>query len=159
LKTHVPTRFTGAVKNLYGTISAGLLTDLHGDHAKLEEFSHALLDIFSLTRPALTVMDAVVGMEGADPANGTPRNIGLVITDAVAVDAMAQMIIGLDPLEVGTTYSTHIRVLGIPRRSMSWGDRLRERGGFPASACPRGAPETPPPRSSADPLDTIRSNR
>lgn len=30
------------------------------------------MDIFSVVRPALTVMDGIVAMEGAGPANGTP---------------------------------------------------------------------------------------
>ena len=115
LKTHALNRFTGAVKNLYGIIPAGLRKRLHGDHPEPREFCQALVDVFSVARPALTVMDAVVGMEGAGPANGTPRAIGLVIAgaDAVAVDAVAQMIIGLDPLEVGTTFNAHVRGLGI----------------------------------------------
>ncbi|NOX45315.1 MAG: DUF362 domain-containing protein [Caldiserica bacterium] len=115
LKTHALTRFTGAVKNLYGIIPAGLRKRLHGDHPEPDEFCRVLVDILRVARPALTVMDAVVAMEGAGPANGTPRDLGLVIAgaDAVAVDAVAQMIIGLDPLGVGTTRSAHARGLGI----------------------------------------------
>ncbi len=114
LKTHVLTRFTGAVKNLYGIIPAGLRKKLHGDHPDPGEFCQVLVDILSVARPALTVMDAVVAMEGAGPANGTPRDLGLVIVgaDAVNVDAVAQLIIGLDPF-VGTTHSAHVRGLGI----------------------------------------------
>lgn len=115
LKTHALTFFTGAVKNFYGVIPAGLRTKLHGAHPKPEEFAHVLVDIFSVVRPALTVMDAVVGMEGPGPANGSPRKVGLVIAggDAVAVDAVAQEVIGLDPRRVWTTRHAHSRGLGI----------------------------------------------
>ncbi len=115
LKTHALTTFTGAIKNFYGVIPTGLRTALHGEHPKPAEFSQVLVDIFSLVRPALTVMDGVVAMEGAGPANGTPRPLGLVLAgaDAVAVDAVAQAIIGLDPLRVWTTYHAHIRGLGV----------------------------------------------
>lgn len=115
LKTHSLTLFTGAVKNFYGIIPAGLRTALHGEHPKPEEFSQVLVDIFSVARPALTVMDAVVAMEGAGPANGDPRKVGLVIAggDAVAVDAIAQLIVGLDPMGVWTTRHAHLRGLGV----------------------------------------------
>ena len=115
LKTHSLTVFTGAVKNFYGIVPAGLRTKLHGDHPKPEEFSQLLVDIFSVVRPALTVMDAVVAMEGAGPANGEPRRVGLVIAsgDAVAVDATAQSIVGLNPMRVWTTRHAHLRGLGV----------------------------------------------
>ncbi|MGC8963192.1 MAG: DUF362 domain-containing protein [Candidatus Bipolaricaulaceae bacterium] len=115
LKTHALTTFTGAVKNFYGVIPTGLRTALHGEHPEPREFAQVLVDIFSLVRPALTVMDGVVAMEGPGPANGTPRPLGLILasSDAVAVDAVAQAIIGLDPLRVWTTYHAHNRGLGV----------------------------------------------
>lgn len=115
LKTHALTTFTGAIKNFYGVIPTGLRTALHGEHPQPAEFAKVLVDIFSLVRPALTVMDGVVAMEGPGPANGTPRPLGLILAgaDAVAVDAVAQAIIGLDPLRVWTTYHAHIRGLGV----------------------------------------------
>jgi uncharacterized protein (DUF362 family) len=114
LKTHSLTLFTGAVKNFYGVVPAGLRTRFHGDHPRPAEFCQLLVDIFSVARPALTIMDAVVGMEGAGPANGAPREIGLIIAgeDAVAVDAVAQSIVGLEPLRVWTTRHAHDRGLG-----------------------------------------------
>lgn len=114
LKTHALTTFTGAVKNLYGVIPAGLRTRFHGEHPKPQAFAQVLVDIFSAVRPTLTVMDGIVAMEGAGPANGTPRTLGLIIAspDAVAVDAVAQAIIGLAPLRVWTTRLAHERGLG-----------------------------------------------
>ena len=115
LKTHALTTFTGAIKNFYGVIPTGLRTRLHGEHPKPEEFAQVLVDIFSTARPALTVMDGIVAMEGPGPANGIPRPLGLILAgaDAVAVDAVAQAIIGLDPLRVWTTYHAHARGLGV----------------------------------------------
>ncbi|MBC7099974.1 DUF362 domain-containing protein, partial [Candidatus Bipolaricaulota bacterium] len=90
-------------------------TALHGEHPQPAEFAKVLVDIFSLVRPVLTVMDGVVAMEGPGPANGSPRPLGLILAsaDAVAVDAVAQAIIGLDPLRVWTTYHAHTRGLGV----------------------------------------------
>lgn len=115
LKTHALTTFTGAIKNFYGVIPTGVRTALHGEHPHPAEFSQVLVDIFSLVRPALTLMDGIVAMEGPGPANGTPRQLGLILAsnDAVAVDAVAQTIIGLEPLRVWTTYHAHTRGLGV----------------------------------------------
>ncbi len=114
LKTHALTTFTGAIKNLYGVIPTGQRTALHGEHPQPADFARVLVDIFSAVKPALTVMDGIVAMEGAGPANGTPRPLGLILAgpDAVAVDAVAQAVIGLDPLRVWTTYHAHQRGLG-----------------------------------------------
>ncbi|MBC7093244.1 DUF362 domain-containing protein [Candidatus Bipolaricaulota bacterium] len=115
LKTHSLTLFTGAVKNMYGAIPAGLRTRYHGEYPKPAEFGQLLVDIFSVAKPHLTVMDGIMAMEGAGPANGTLRPLGLVLAgrDAVAVDAVASRIIGIDPFRVGTTKAAHERGLGV----------------------------------------------
>jgi uncharacterized protein (DUF362 family)/Pyruvate/2-oxoacid:ferredoxin oxidoreductase delta subunit len=104
LKTHVLTCFTGATKNLFGVIP-GL--DKPGFHAKLHtlhNFSAMLLDVTYLVKPALVVMDGVVGMEGDGPRAGDPRQVGVLLLgrDSVALDAVATTIVGINPLEVET---------------------------------------------------------
>jgi len=115
LKTHSLTLLTGGVKNLYGTIPSGLRTRFHGDHPRLEDFCQVLVDIFATAKPTLTIMDGIVAMEGEGPAGGKPRNLGLMLAslDAVALDAAAGRIIGLDPTEVLTTRIAHERGLGV----------------------------------------------
>ena len=115
LKTHSLTLLTGGVKNLYGTIPSGLRTRFHGDHPRLEDFCQVLVDIFATAKPMLTIMDGIVAMEGEGPAGGKPRNLGLMLAsqDAVALDAVAGRIIGLDPTEVLTTRIAHKRGLGV----------------------------------------------
>lgn len=115
LKTHSLTLFTGAVKNLYGAIPAGLRIRFHGQYKNPSEFNQALVDIFSVAKPRLTIMDGIAAMEGAGPANGTVRNLGVILAsrDAVALDAVATRIIGLDPLEVNSTRYAHERGFGI----------------------------------------------
>jgi len=115
LKTHSLTLFTGAVKNMYGAIPAGLRTRFHGQYKNPSEFNQVLVDIFSVAKPHFTIMDGLAAMEGAGPANGSVRNLGVILTsrDAVALDAVATRIIGLDPLAVGSTRYAHERGLGI----------------------------------------------
>ena len=104
LKTHGLMRYTGAVKNLFGTIP-GLIKP--GYHVKLQtadQFAEMLLDLASFVRPALTVMDAVVGMDGDGPSAGRPFPIGALLAgaDPTAVDVAAVALAGHDPLVIPT---------------------------------------------------------
>ena len=99
-KTHGMTVLTGAVKNLFGCIPGKRKVQWHFntgvDH---DEFSRMLVELSCVLRPSLTVMDAVVGMEGNGPGSGDPRRIGVLIAgrDPVAVDVVAGNIVGLSP--------------------------------------------------------------
>ena len=97
MKTHLFMRMTGAVKNNFGIIP-GLAKP--GFHAKLHDtrhFADMLLDLAQYVSPRLTIMDAVVGMEGDGPSAGAPKKIGLLIasTNQLAIDVVAGEIMGL----------------------------------------------------------------
>jgi uncharacterized protein (DUF362 family)/NAD-dependent dihydropyrimidine dehydrogenase PreA subunit len=115
LKTHSLITFTGGIKNLYGVIPSGLRRRFHGDYLRMEDFSQMLVDIFSVARPHLTIMDGIMAMEGEGPGSGKMRKLGLVLAsrDTVALDAVATKIIGLKPEEVLTTRYAGERGLGI----------------------------------------------
>lgn len=114
LKTHSAAIFTGAVKNMYGCIPGFRKAEYHRMLPKLKEFSELLVDILSVSRPSLAIMDGIVGMEGNGPSAGNPRKVGVVIAgaDSVAVDAVASSIIGLNPFDVYSTRIAHRRGLG-----------------------------------------------
>ena len=105
LKTHTLTGLTGAVKVAFGAVPSPLKTEYHLRLPKVGDFSRALLDICSLVNPQLTVMDAVVGMEGEGPSAGNPRPIGAILAsaDSLACDVAAAALVGLDSLAVSTT--------------------------------------------------------
>jgi len=117
LKTHSLTILTGGVKNMYGIIPGGLRTRFHGDYAAKEDFAQVLTDIFSAARPQMTVTDGVIAMEGEGPAAGKLRRLGVVLAsrDAVALDAVAARVIGLDPMDILTTRYASERKLGVGR--------------------------------------------
>ncbi len=117
LKTHMLTVFTGAVKNMYGTLPVGQRRRYHGEFRRSEDFGRMLTDVFSASVPQLTIMDAISAMQGEGPSGGTMKHLGVVLAgrDAVAVDAVAGRIIGLDPNDVDTTRHCHRRGLGIGR--------------------------------------------
>lgn len=115
LKTHSLCVFTGGVKNMYGTIPSGLRRKFHAEYIRNEDFSQVLTDIFSAIRPQLTIMDGIIAMEGEGPAAGSLRRLGVILTsqDAVAVDAVATKIIGLNPMGIPTTRYSDERGLGV----------------------------------------------
>lgn len=98
MKTHLFMSMTGAVKNNFGVIP-GL--NKPGYHAKLqdkERFAHMLLDLAAYVSPRVSVMDAVLGIEGEGPgAAGIPRRIGLLLgaRNPLALDVVAGEIMGL----------------------------------------------------------------
>jgi uncharacterized protein (DUF362 family)/NAD-dependent dihydropyrimidine dehydrogenase PreA subunit len=113
LKTHGLTLYTGAVKNMFGTVASKTRKIAH-NLAKIEKFSGALIDIYSSVKPKLSVMDAVVGMEGEGPRHGSPKQIGLIFAsyDSVALDAVASKTIGYEPMDILTTKLATERGLG-----------------------------------------------
>ena len=104
LKTHVLTKYTGAIKNLYGCIPGGLKQKTHLQGKGDENFSKILVDIYQNIKPKLTIMDAVIGMDGEGPTSGNPQKAGLILAskNAIALDISATKIIGLPPHEVNT---------------------------------------------------------
>ncbi|MDD5288091.1 MAG: DUF362 domain-containing protein [Dehalococcoidales bacterium] len=113
-KTHSLVTFTGGVKNMYGIIPAGLRRRFHGEYLRTEDFCQTLVDIFSVAKPQLTVMDGIIAMEGEGPGSGQLRNMGLILAskDTVALDTVASRIIGLKPDDVLTTRYAGERGLG-----------------------------------------------
>ncbi len=126
LKTHGMTVLTGAVKNLFGCVPGKRKVQWHFntgvDH---DSFTRMLVDLASLLKPRLTVMDAIVGMEGNGPGSGDPRRIGIVLAgkDPVALDVVSGLVVGLSPEDlpviraargagVGETRLDNIEILG-----------------------------------------------
>jgi uncharacterized protein (DUF362 family) len=101
LKTHVDTTVTLGMKNMFG-----LLPDKFKGRYHLKGISKVIVDINTVLRPAITIIDGFVGMEGKGPIDGTPVQMNLIIagTDPVATDATAARIMGFNPYEI-----THIR--------------------------------------------------
>jgi ferredoxin len=105
LKTHIYTVFTGAVKNTFGVIPGLKKPGYHGKLKTIDRFSEMLLDVYAFTKPGLSIMDAVVSMEGDGPGRtGKPRYRGVVLasTDGVALDAVACSVVGIPPEIVPT---------------------------------------------------------
>lgn len=115
LKTHMMTKYTGAVKNFYGAIPGSGKAAIHRIAATEESFSNAVVDIYSALKPQLAVMDGIVGMEGEGAINGTPIESKVILSsvDCVALDAVSSEVMGFHHKDILTTCFAHERGLGV----------------------------------------------
>ncbi len=104
LKTHGMMGLTGAVKNLYGTVPGTVKLEYHYLHANHAEFADMLVDLCAYTAPRLSLIDAVVAMDGNGPTSGRPRKAYAVIasTSPYEADLAACAMIGANPSEIPT---------------------------------------------------------
>lgn len=104
LKTHGMMGLSCAVKNFFGTIPGTKKPEFHYMYPKIEDFSNMLIDLFEYSKPCLCICDAVVGMEGNGPTQGTPRPIGCLMAskNGHALDMVAAKMIGLGPKDIPT---------------------------------------------------------
>jgi len=102
LKTHTLTKYTGAIKNLYGVIPGGLKQRLHNEARGSKKFSKMLVDIYQNIKPELTIMDAVIGMDKEGPTAGRQRKVNLIIAsrNGIALDIAASKMIGFNPKKI-----------------------------------------------------------
>ena len=102
MKTHMFMSMTGAVKNHFGLIPGKAKVGFHATLPEKPRFAHMLLDLAGWAAPRLSIMDAVLAMEGDGPgAAGTPRPVGLLLAaeSPLALDVVAAEIMGLPAAE------------------------------------------------------------
>lgn len=104
LKTHLFTGMTAATKNLFGLIPGMEKASFHGRLTDPMDFSRMLVDLNELMRPALQIMDAVIGMEGNGPYSGEPRKIGAILASSsyADIDVVAARVLGIPPMNIPT---------------------------------------------------------
>lgn len=131
LKTHVFTTFTGATKILFGVVPGLAKPGYHAKLADSDRFAEMLLDIVAYIRPALFVMDGVLGMQGDGPgSHGEARHVGLLLASphAAALDVVACRAIGVHPSQVPMLRAAKQRGWwdGSPQGISVLGDRIEE---------------------------------
>jgi len=97
LKTHNRTNATIALKNMWGCLVG---TEKRAGH--MLGINNALVDCLSILRPAYSVVDASVAMEGLWRSPQDARIMGLVLAgrDALAVDMVGCGLMGIHPYSV-----------------------------------------------------------
>jgi len=103
LKTHRMVRITGAVKNYFGCVTSvnkGVLHFLYGDRGY--RFEKMIIELQQHLPPSMSLMDAVVAMQGRGPVDGEPFPLGLLAASpsAFALDTAIYQLLGLQPAQV-----------------------------------------------------------
>ncbi len=113
LKTHGMMGLTCAVKNFFGTIPGTRKPEFHYRYPRAEYFADMLVDLYEYSRPSLCICDAVIGMEGNGPTQGTPRKIGCLLAarNGHLLDAVAAGLIGFGIRDVPTLQAAEARGL------------------------------------------------
>ncbi len=101
LKTHGLTTMTAAVKNLFGLLPGTTKMEYHAIYQDPKQFCKMLVDLCEAAKPQLSIVDAIVGMEGEGPSGGKPRAMNALLagTNPHAVDAICARIMGLEAHE------------------------------------------------------------
>ncbi len=126
LKSHQQLVATFAIKNMFGCVSGKHKALWHFRKGKNPfDFCEMLIDIYEYLKPALTIIDGVVAMDGPGPIRGRARPLGWLIgsTDPLACEMICAKLINLEPdnvsiiktarqLKLGCTDSAEIQIVG-----------------------------------------------
>lgn len=113
VKTHSQTLLTLGVKNIFGCIPGMRKAQWHLKAGTDQSyFAGMLTELCHIVKPALTIADGVIGMEGEGPSNGDPRPLGLILA-------------GANPFALDTTIC---RIVGVPLEELLTFQAARQRG-------------------------------
>jgi len=126
MKTH-GLGVTLAIKNMKGILPDNLKKKFHTVYG----VTQSVIDMMTVVKPGLAVVDGILAMEGMGPMLGTPVALGIIIAgkDIVSVDAVSCAVMGFEPEEVpiidgagkagiGISDLNKIEIVGIPLRDV-----------------------------------------
>ena len=99
-KTHQQLVATFAVKNMFGCVSGKQKAYWHFAKGKnADDFCKLLIEIYRFLNPALTIIDAVVVMDGPGPIRGRARDLGWLIggTEPIACETICCKLVDIKP--------------------------------------------------------------
>ena len=115
LKTHGMMGMSAAAKNMFGVIPGTIKPEYHFRFPNPADFARMIVDIdeYFASKTKLCIADAIVGMEGNGPTQGTPRKIGAILasTSPHKLDLAASKLIGLSAQEIPTLIAARERGL------------------------------------------------
>jgi uncharacterized protein (DUF362 family) len=108
IKIHTLCTFGGTMKNQYGCNPYPKKSIYHS------HLTDCVVDLTSVFKPQLVVVDGIVGMEGRGPVHGVPVKMNNLIfgRDVVAVDHLIGRLIGANPNKVKYIIEAQKRGLG-----------------------------------------------
>lgn len=110
-KNHHIEPISGALKNWVGVVNQNWRNHNHGDLDMTARF----IDIMTITRPHLCVVDALIAGEGDGPIADQPHWVGCILasTDPVATDVAICRLLGHDWRKLGYAKEAEERGLGV----------------------------------------------
>lgn len=98
LKTHGMMVYTGAVKNMFGSIAGIGKAEYHFNMPDYDVFADTLIDIFLASHPVFSIIDAVSAMHKDGPTAGEPYPAGMIMgsDNAFELDRAAMDLIGAE---------------------------------------------------------------
>jgi uncharacterized protein (DUF362 family) len=123
LKTHMSTGVTLGLKNMFG-----LLPDKFKSKYHFKGINKVLVDINTVLKSTLTVIDGFIGMEGRGPSTGRPIQMDLIIAgkDPVATDSIACRIMGFNPHKIGHIQKSYKKGFGHIDEIKVVGEQLKD---------------------------------
>jgi len=113
LKTHSFQYLTLACKIMYGVVPGLTKAKYHAQFPRRASFADMMLDILTIVKPQLYIMDGILGMQGQGPGSGDPVKMDLVLasTDSVAMDIAVCKILGVEPVGIPVLKRAKVRGL------------------------------------------------
>jgi uncharacterized protein (DUF362 family) len=109
LKTHMNTKVTLGLKNMFGMLTTKFKGQYH-----IRGMDKVIHDINKTLPPQVTVIDGFVAMEGRGPVHGKPVKMDTIVSsvDPVAADAVACRVMGFEPMEIDHIRWSHESGIG-----------------------------------------------
>ena len=113
LKTHSFQYLTLACKIMYGVVPGLTKAKYHAQFPRRASFADMMLDILTILKPHLYIIDGILGMQGQGPGSGDPVKMDLVLasTDHVAMDISVCKILGVEPVGIPVLKMAKVRGL------------------------------------------------
>ncbi len=110
MKTHDQTEITVSIKKLKGLLSDKFKRAMHQ-----EGLFEGVIDLMSVVKPQLAVVDGIYCQEGLGPIFGKPVEMDLILAsrDLVAADAVSGLVMDFKPEDVLLTMTGAKRGLGV----------------------------------------------
>jgi len=96
-KTHAQMFLTMGVKNIFGCVPGKRKLQWHFSAGiDSTHFAGMILDLYLYLRPRLTIMDAIISLEGNGPMSGDPRQTNFIAAspEAIALDRVLIELVG-----------------------------------------------------------------
>jgi uncharacterized protein (DUF362 family) len=121
LKTHMGTKVTLGLKNMFGMLTTKFKGRYH-----IRGMDKVIHDINKTIPPHVTVIDGFIAMEGRGPVHGKPVKMDTIIAsvDPVAADTVACRVIGFEPKEIDHIRWSHESGVGNMENIVVVGDSI-----------------------------------